>query len=309
VVGEARLKALGTRSPLGLFGPDVFQVTFLGAVNKKKRKNPELFYALTSHRPDAKIFNLLQWSGGILNESRNIYFDKILCLLRCFDPAKTEISYCDTGNEFFTLTHTRATNTHICPDSCILAISDLDFCQLLKPEHAHRHDEIMAFLMENPIAKKEQSSFFKFESSPFEVGYFKAGKAYAVQNPINPDHPDLVRVRSIARKYANKLEAHHFWQDPRTNTVTVRGLEMQPTLAMEIQMVHQSKTLSHALNLRRRVLVSSSSSSSSNRGSRLTHFFLILAGSLPLALSLLTPARTHARTHTPPGKHAQASTR
>jgi hypothetical protein len=76
----------------GLYGPDVFQVTLLGPM-KRAQKPPELLYAVTSHRPKAKIFNLVQVSACILSQSRYLFFGKILTILRVFDPRKLEIAY------------------------------------------------------------------------------------------------------------------------------------------------------------------------------------------------------------------------
>jgi hypothetical protein len=94
---------------------DVFEVTLLGAsvkdasqqqhlgdgaaeANKKKKKNnkqaqPQLIYALSSHRPKAKIKNLVQASAAILSQSKTIFFGKLLCLLRHYDPRLVELLY------------------------------------------------------------------------------------------------------------------------------------------------------------------------------------------------------------------------
>jgi hypothetical protein len=70
----------------------VFQVSLLGAI-RKKGKTPDLLYAITSHQPEEEIKNIIQISACILSQSRNIFFGKILAILRCFDPRKVEICY------------------------------------------------------------------------------------------------------------------------------------------------------------------------------------------------------------------------
>lgn len=82
---------------------NVFQVSLLGVVRKPKSKI-DLLYSLTSHRPRAKISNLIQVAGTILGQSRNIFLGKILTILRFFDPSLVEIAYhgeLTTGYESF----------------------------------------------------------------------------------------------------------------------------------------------------------------------------------------------------------------
>jgi hypothetical protein len=63
-------------------------------------------------------------------------------------------------------------------------------------------------------------------------------------------------MRSISRKHQSSLSTDHFGQDPSTNGGIVRGVEMRPTLGLEIMMMRQGRSLSHSLNLKRYMTVS-----------------------------------------------------
>lgn len=70
----------------------MFEVSLLGAVTREG-KVPDLLYAVTSHRPKEKIYNIVQWSGAILGQSRAIFFSKILAVLTYFSAGKVQITY------------------------------------------------------------------------------------------------------------------------------------------------------------------------------------------------------------------------
>jgi len=236
LVTESTLASRGF-GRIGIYDPRNFSVTLVGALDRGPRMTPNLLYAVSSHRPEAAIFNVLQVSGTILGESRNIFMSLILELLRSLDPRKVEIAYGDT-------------------DSCILAVSDPDLRSLVRAELVDRVDEILAGLLEDPDADLEQSGLFKIEGAPYRDARFRTGKCYALGGA---DEQFAFRMRSIPRKLHGSLELKHFGQDPRTNSAVVRGLEMRPTPGLEIVMQRQGKTLSHSLNLKRKMVVSSPS--------------------------------------------------
>jgi hypothetical protein len=99
------------------------------------------------------------------------------------------------------------------------------------------------------------SGKFKLENSPYQQCLFRCAKCYYLMDPVDPAHVNMLRMRSIPRKYANKLDANHFSQDPEKNMATVRGMEMRPSQALEIVMQTQGRSLSHALNTRRQMIV------------------------------------------------------
>ena len=59
----------------------------------------------------------------------------------------------------------------------------------------------------------------------------------------------------MARKYQEGLSESIFGQDPLTNSTNVRGLDMRPTLGLEVVMVRQGRTLAHAINFKRQMTV------------------------------------------------------
>jgi hypothetical protein len=69
------------------------------AAKKMKKKPPQLIYALSSHRPKAQIKNLIQASVAILSQSKTIFFGKLLCLLRHYDPRLVELLYTGTQQQ------------------------------------------------------------------------------------------------------------------------------------------------------------------------------------------------------------------
>ena len=87
---HAELEAGDSLEPVSGINP-VFQMTFLGVMDKGDKRRPELLYALTSRCPNASIYNLIQNAALILNNSRVIYFDLIFKLLTYFDPKLTEL--------------------------------------------------------------------------------------------------------------------------------------------------------------------------------------------------------------------------
>jgi hypothetical protein len=93
-------------------------------------------------------------------------------------------------------------------------------------------------------------------------GLFRSSKAYYLSGRCGEDpekeeeEEALLRMRSIPRKLTKQLLPRHFGQDPATNCVAARGVEMRPTLGLEMVMLRQSRTMSHALNLKRRMTAS-----------------------------------------------------
>jgi hypothetical protein len=95
LLSESYLKKYAN-SKFGFWGKDVYDVTLLGAAqycNRKKKGPPDLIYAVSSHQPRAEINNLIQAGAAILSQSRTIFFGKVLCLLRHYDPRKMELLY------------------------------------------------------------------------------------------------------------------------------------------------------------------------------------------------------------------------
>lgn len=78
---------------LSLTGEDVFRVSIVGAYKKPTQTYPSLLYAVTSHRPKARIRNVIQMACTILNQSKVVFFEKILWMLRWFAVEHFELLY------------------------------------------------------------------------------------------------------------------------------------------------------------------------------------------------------------------------
>lgn len=131
----------GKRASLGLEGKNVFRVNLLGALLSPSAK-PDLLYAVTMHRPNEKIRNILQLSAAILSQSRVIFLGKVLLLLRLLDPKKTEIAYHDT-------------------DSVIIVTNGEPIEDLAKKDLNCEQRHLLVELFEDPDAAIHQTGLFK----------------------------------------------------------------------------------------------------------------------------------------------------
>jgi hypothetical protein len=146
-------------------------------------------------------------------------------------------------------------NIHITADtdSFIVGCSRPDFSSLVKDECKHNYDKIASFLFEDEDSAVEQSSKFKIEGV-WRSALFRTTKAYRLDEPVDVAGKNVVRMRSISTKAHKYLEPTMFSQDPRINSKSVRTVSMRPSLAGEINVLRESKSLSHCLNFKRRCL-------------------------------------------------------
>jgi len=81
-------------------------------------------------------------------------------------------------------------------------------------------------------------------------------QAYYLANKCADSKEEIYRrLRSIPRKHHPSLNKELFCQDPAKNHAIIRGVQMQPTLGLQIILSMQGKTLSKAYNLTRQMLV------------------------------------------------------
>lgn len=126
----------------------------------------------------------------------------------------------------------------------------------IRPEFASQYEEISNFLFEDPTSDRQQSGKFKIEGS-FDCSYFHSSKVYYLSTLNDESHESIVRrVRAIRRQHHGLMEPKHFGQDPRTNHGVIRGLSMGPSMALQILMTMQGRTLNKALNMGREQIVS-----------------------------------------------------
>lgn len=90
----------------------------------------------------------------------------------------------------------------------------------------------------------------------YNGGLFRSSKAYSLASRKEGQEVEsLRRMRSVSRRQQKSLRDEHFGQDPKKNSGVVRGIQMRPTLGLDIIMVKQSRSLSHAFNLKRAMTV------------------------------------------------------
>jgi hypothetical protein len=135
-----------------------------------------------------------------------------------------------------------------------MAVSSPNFYDLLRPGLKHKHEQISQFLFEDPDSPTEQSGKFKIEGC-WEHGLFRSSKAYFLENKTEDTIDTVARMRSIPRKHQSALSLRHFGQDPHENVAVVRSTEMRPTQGLDIVMLKQGRSLSHALNFKRKMIV------------------------------------------------------
>jgi hypothetical protein len=139
-----------------------------------------------------------------------------------------------------------------------LAAASDDLKDCLRWQFLPHWENISKFIFKDVASLSEQSGLFKLEGI-WTNCLFRSGKAYYLENRLGDLETEtaLARMRSIPRKRQHLLGPAKFGQDPRDNMCTVRATEMKPTLGLEVVMLQQGRTLSHGLNLKRKMIVSS----------------------------------------------------
>ena len=130
-------------------------------------------------------------------------------------------------------------------------MSDKDLAKLLKPGLEREWDKIARSLFEDPNSLQHQSGLFKCEGF-FKLAMFRSCKCYVLENEEGRE----VRARSVPRRQQKKLPDSLFGQDPLTNSAVVRTTCMRASAGIEIYMMHESRTLCHTLNFKRKQIVS-----------------------------------------------------
>ena len=208
--------------------------SFFGVSDRGGDKPPELLYLCEIDNKDAKVNNCCHLASNILSESKNIFFSKVLTLLRYFKPECLEVNYLDT-------------------DSCICTVTNADLAQIFKPEYEKDKMLILSELMEDAESEFSQHGLFKCEGI-YKFGLFRSAKTYLLRHETTTQK-DAVRVRSIPRKLHGYLDDHHFKQDTNVNRPSMRCLSMMVTKGLEVLMTEQSRSLAHSLNTKRKMLV------------------------------------------------------
>jgi hypothetical protein len=161
-------------------GIDLDGITVLGVMRasrevteltRKKRKNanlgkPQLLYAMTKSRPEAKIVNSIQNSGMILSNSKTLYFSKALCIFRYFDHRKIQLAYCGNLKYIFAFLFKLTQNKNLSflvsdTDSLIIAVTSKNLEELMREEFRHLFEPVCKFLFEDETSDVSQHGLFK----------------------------------------------------------------------------------------------------------------------------------------------------
>ena len=211
---------------------------------KKKTPQPDLLYCFTSKKPHASIFNVSQVAGEILNSSRFVFLGTMEKMLSVLDPRRCQLAYVDTDS-YLILLHDK--------ENSISSKNDLS--SLLSPLVSKVEGEkVLDQIFEDPNSLAHQSGLLKIEGI-YRAGYFRSSKCYYLRTSQGEE---LRRMKGIPRRTHKLLHEDLFGQNPEKNQACVRTVSMRPSLdAAQIFMLDESRCLSHALNLKRRAIVSS----------------------------------------------------
>ena len=217
---------------------------------------PTLLYLLLEHRAQAKFNNNAQMAAHVLNNSKRLFFERILTLLDAFDATKAELTYVDTDSTYW------AMHTH-------------DICKLFKEELTNEErTRVLSDTFEDTRLAHHQGGKFKVEAVA-QSSSFRAMKSYRLSGllpllntNLNDSSLPLVkeekettatasaatsttRMRSIPRKLHALLEDKHFSQDPLCNAGYVQGYRFRALASQEIVLSRDGRHLSIGLNMRR----------------------------------------------------------
>ena len=200
---------------------------------------------------------------AVLSNSKRLFFDRVLTLLDCLDPRKSETLYTDT-------------------DSILMSLSSDSIEQCLRPEKLELWRERSILVDETSVLS--QHGKLKVEGY-FSGARFRALKMYRLyHDALTMDEPDSskrdssckdeTRCKGVSRRVAAQLTNSVFKTltdngeadgipDQETgrddvrfekkNRTLVTRTSLQPTLAGEIVIVRQSKSMNGPYNFKRYV--------------------------------------------------------
>jgi hypothetical protein len=84
---QSRMKTL-------VYSGRIVQMSLLGAITSAKVGYPQLLFAVTRNRKNAKIKNLIQMGASILSTSKFIFLGALSTMLSLLDWRKAELAYC-----------------------------------------------------------------------------------------------------------------------------------------------------------------------------------------------------------------------
>lgn len=223
---------------------------FLCGENAPLKSNYKFLYTVTVTGKYKRISNCIPRAVSILSNSKKLFLNLVLCLLRASDPAKVEPVYCDT-------------------DSIILS------CQFPSLEQNLREGG-QEYLREMQVVGSDQSETsihgkLKLEGV-FCAGLFRALKVYRLfeENEENNflDTEDVeelcpslaslktvyTRCKGISRSLASKIDTSTFAPSlVGEESLKIHKSSLRPTRAGEMTIQMERKTLAQPYNFKRTV--------------------------------------------------------
>jgi len=220
---------------------NIDNLTVVGATEHKGR--PSLLYLVQRSQKGCRIRNLIQQGALILANSRNVFFHQLFCLLELFDPRKVQLTYADT-------------------DSLFLFCDDLELRNCVLPERLEEFDNLAPHIFEDPGAAKTQCGLHKVETTA-HAGLFRCIKSYSLL--AFEGESNVVKCRGMCSRIRKAMPQSSFLVPrpceesegeplPRKRRrLYFQNLGMQPSQAGEVLITLKRRTMTSALNTKRRL--------------------------------------------------------
>ena len=192
-------------------------------------------YAVEVSGNSRQLFNNLPKAVAVLSNSKRLFFSHLDIMFRCLDPRLAELCYVDTDSCIWSFTYSR-----------------LEDCILPERRALWQRSNIVAD-EEGPISCHGK---MKLEGT-HAGGLFKTSKIYRLFSSPSASAGDFneryTRCKGVNRWIANRLDDDLFSTDNRDSVVVHRTC-LRPARTGEIQLNHESRSLSIPYNLKRKVV-------------------------------------------------------
>ena len=194
---------------------------------KKTHYEYHFLYALTLSSGDKDIVNNLPGAVAVLSNSKRIFLGHINNMLVCSDPRLTELCYIDT-------------------DSCIFSMTyqNWDDCLLDSQVEKWNASRVMA----DESAEQSCHGQMKCEGL-YSGGLFKTLKIYRL---FDQSEEIYTRCKGVNRHLAEQLTNSDFDSESAVAAVVTRTC-LRPSASGQILMTKESRSLSNAVNFKRKV--------------------------------------------------------
>lgn len=198
-------------------------------------------FRVDSSGKDKPVHNALCKAVAVLSNSKRLFFDRVLTLLECLDPAQSEVLYTDT-------------------DSVLLSLARPKLRDCVRPEMLTRWDQ--SDILVDETSPLSQHGKLKVEGT-YRGARFRALKMYRLYpegrsmdadcDSVDEVAPAETRCKGVSRRVASQLEDSVF--DPRTfnDKRVVTRTALQPTAGCEMEIIRQSRSMTGPYNFKRYV--------------------------------------------------------